>query len=30
MKILRHYRTWRRCGFRRKDALVLAIKWINL
>jgi hypothetical protein len=29
MKLSR-YRKWRGYGFRRWDALVLAIKWINL
>lgn len=30
MILLRKYRQWRGYGFRRADALVLAVKYINL
>lgn len=30
MKLLRNYRQWRRWGFKRCDALALAIKYFNL
>lgn len=30
VKLLRNYRLWRAMGFRRRDAAVLAIKYLNL
>lgn len=30
MKLLRQYKKWRSWGFERKNALYLAIKYINL
>lgn len=30
MKLYRKYRQWRQWGFQRKNALMLAIKYINL